>query len=649
MTSKEDDPAKTLMYDTPQSCDESESIFACDNFASSDRKRGDKVKLLSTSSSTTTSPKHAKKWLTALTCVSAIGGALFGYDTGVVSGAMILIDDKFDLNHFWHELIVSVTVAAAAVSALMSGILNDLIGRKKVMLLAATVFTVGAVVMAIAGSKEVLLVGRAIVGLGIGFASMTVPVYISETAPSNIRGRLVVINTLFVTGGQFVATVIDGLFSIQHDFAVKNGWRFMLGLAGVPSVIMFVGLLFMPESPRWLVFHQKEDKARKVLAKTRMPEQVEGELASIREEYEQFKKEKMSVFAFISRVFNTRSVMLAIFVGCGLQIFQQVSGINTVMYYSASIIQMAGYSDQQAIWFAIVPAFANFSFTIVGLCLVERVGRRKLLIVSLCGVVFWFIVLAGSFLLANQNSPDTVPLYPGASCDYSKCGTCVANSKCGFCAIKISDKHYINGTCSKGDKDNSNKRPWPYNSSIIDCITHYQYNNTIYGDGDVTMFSDDAIFSDDYFNDPKSTQWYYNYCPNNRFAILSLVSLFMYLVFFAPGMGPLPWTINSEIYPMWARSNAVALATTCNWLFNLLVSLTFLSLIDAVGQPKAFLVYSLLAFSGLIFVVLLVPETKGISLEMVGQLFERPHFTNWCSRRSEYRMRLLDDTSIDDE
>lgn len=170
MASEEDDTTKILMYDASQSCDESESIiFACDDFASNDRQDSDKVRLLSTSSSsTTTPPKHAKKWLAALTCVSAIGGALFGYDTGVVSGAMILIDDKFELDHLWHELIVSVTVAAAAVSALVSGILNDLIGRKKVMLLAATVFTVGAVVMAVAGSKEVLLVGRVIVGLGIG-------------------------------------------------------------------------------------------------------------------------------------------------------------------------------------------------------------------------------------------------------------------------------------------------------------------------------------------------------------------------------------------------------------------------------------------------------------------------------------------------
>lgn len=140
--------------------------FLCDDFASGQHSDNESIKLLPASQ-----PKQKQnttRWLIALTCISAIGGALFGYDTGVVSGAMILIDEKFDLDHFWHELIVSVTVGAAAVAALASGILNDWLGRKKVMLLAALVFTAGAVVMGIANSKEVLLVGRMIVGLGIG-------------------------------------------------------------------------------------------------------------------------------------------------------------------------------------------------------------------------------------------------------------------------------------------------------------------------------------------------------------------------------------------------------------------------------------------------------------------------------------------------
>ena len=283
------------------------------------------------------------------------------------------------------------------------------------------------------------------------------------------------------------------------------------------------------------------------------------------------------------------------------------------MYYSASIIQMFGYNDQQAIWFAILPAFANFAFTAVGLCCVERIGRRKLLIVSLIGVVFWFAMLSMSFFLADQNSPGTVPLQTG-KCDFKNCGTCVANSNCGFCAVEVANGDHINGTCSEGEEDYSKLR---FNDSI--CETHYEYQLNIS------------------LNDNGSRQWYFKYCPDNKFAILSLVSLFMYLVFFAPGMGPLPWTINSEIYPMWARSNAVALATACNWIFNLLVSVTFLTLIDAVSQPVAFLLYAMFAFAGLLFVIFLVPETKGVSLETVERLFERPYFLNWCTGKQDNR------------
>lgn len=319
--------------------------------------------------------------------------------------------------------------------------------------------------------------------------------------------------------------------------------------------------------------------------------------------------------------------MLAIVIGCGLQIFQQISGINTVMYYSASIIQMAGYNDQKAIWFAILPAFANFAFTIVGLFLVERVGRRKLLIVSLTGAVFWFAMLSVSFFLANQNSPDATSLYAG-KCEYKNCGTCLANSDCGFCVIKINSEEYSNGTCSKGDKDHSDFRP----GGTI-CGTHLEY------------------YLNHSLDDGGKREWYFNYCPDNKFAALALVSLFMYLVFFASGMGPLPWTINSEIYPMWARSNSVALATACNWVSNLIVSLTFLTLIDSVGQSKAFLLYTLCAFAGLVFVVLLVPETKGVPLEMVEQLFEKPHFLKWCDirhGRSKNKMlkKMINEKSI---
>lgn len=151
---------------------------------------------------------------------SIVGGFLFGYDTGVVSGAMLLANKEFSLIPLWHELIVSVTIGAAAIAAAVAGVLCDLMGRKPVLLIAASVFTVGAVLMGASVNKEMLLGGRVIVGLGIGLAAMAVPLYIAECAPVEMRGKLVVVNCGFITGGQFIATVIDGAFA-----QVPHGWK----------------------------------------------------------------------------------------------------------------------------------------------------------------------------------------------------------------------------------------------------------------------------------------------------------------------------------------------------------------------------------------------------------------------------------------
>jgi len=187
--------------------------------APSDDKESEQQALIQTShlESKQTTPLYVY----FLTVFAAIGGFLFGYDTGVISGAMILIKQEFDLSSFWQELIVSVTIGAAILGALLGGFLNQRLGRKPLLVVSAMVFTVGAVVMGVAPSREILLVGRLTVGFGIGGASVTVPVYIAETAPSTIRGRLVTTNNLFITGGQFVAAVVDGLFSSYK----KNGWR----------------------------------------------------------------------------------------------------------------------------------------------------------------------------------------------------------------------------------------------------------------------------------------------------------------------------------------------------------------------------------------------------------------------------------------
>lgn len=227
-----------------------------------------------------------------LTLTSALGGFLFGYDTGVVSGAVLEIRRAFSLDSTWLELIVSVTVASAAIFALVAGFLCDVLGRRPTLLISSIVFTIGAAIMGVSYYPQVLLIGRATVGAGIGMAAMAVPMYIAESAPSDMRGKLIVVNLLFVTGGQFVATVVDGIFSyLRYDI----GWRFMLGLAGLPSLMMFVGFLFVPESPRWLVFHGQSMKARRVLQKMRPHDSVNAELFDIRKDYEEFKRSKIGM------------------------------------------------------------------------------------------------------------------------------------------------------------------------------------------------------------------------------------------------------------------------------------------------------------------------------------------------------------------
>ncbi|NXB88310.1 MYCT protein, partial [Vidua chalybeata] len=349
---------------------------------------------------------------------SALGGFLFGYDTGVVSGALLLLKRELNLDALWQELLVSSTVGAAALSALAGGVLNGLCGRRPCILLASGLFTAGSGVLAAARDKETLLAGRVVVGLGIGVASMTVPVYIAEVAPPHLRGRLVTINTLFITGGQFFASVVDGIFS----YLAKDGWRYMLGLSAVPAVIQFLGFLFLPESPRWLIQKGQTQRARRILSQMRGNQAIDEEYDSIKNNIEEEEKEVGAAGPVICRMLTYPPTRRALIVGCGLQMFQQLSGINTVMYYSATILQMSGVEDDRlAIWLAALTAFINFIFTLVGVWLVERMGRRKLTLGSLTGTAVALIILASGFLLSAQVSPritvnPTDPSHQNSTC-----------------------------------------------------------------------------------------------------------------------------------------------------------------------------------------------------------------------------------------
>ncbi|XP_012721184.2 solute carrier family 2 member 13b isoform X3 [Fundulus heteroclitus] len=521
---------------------------------------------------------------------SALGGFLFGYDTGVVSGAMLLLKKEMHLSALWQELLVSSTVGAAALSALSGGFLNGWLGRRVCILLASFVFSVGGVVLGVAQIKEVLLVGRVIVGLGIGIASMTVPVYIAEVSPPHLRGQLVTMNSLFITGGQFVASVVDGAFSyMSHD-----GWRYMLGLSVLPAALQFFGFICLPESPRWLLQKGRSQEARQVLGRIRGGRDIEEEYDAIRGSIEEEARDGGSGGVVILRMLSYGPTRRALVVGCGLQMFQQLSGINTVMYYSATILQMAGVrEDKQAIWLAAATSATNFVFTLVGVWLVERVGRRKLTLGSLLGTGLSLALLAVGFLLSAQNSP-AVTLHPvdarNSTCRlYGSCELCMLDPDCGFCYLE-NGTSVFDSSCLPVDPASTDSAAWGRCSNRTEEST--------------------------------SPYWAYNHCPT-PYSWVVLLGLILYLASFAPGMGTMPWTVNSEIYPLWARSTGNACSAGVNWIFNVLVSLTFLHVAEYLTYYGAFFMYAGLAVLGLLFVLWCLPETKGLQLEDIENLFTR--------------------------
>ena len=264
---------------------------------------------------------------------------------------------------------------------------------------------------------------------------------------------------------------------------------------------------------------------------------------------------------------------------------------------------MAGFNQKKSIWLAVVPASANIIGKFAGSLLLGKMGRRKLYILSSLGATFFFLVLGGTFLAEDKTSSPAVPMKPGGQCDYYTCGSCVANSHCGFCMAATGP---LEGTCSEGNSDGDN---YCDELNITNtCILQKQHSLGIY---------------------TNATEWHFYNCPGNKLGPLAIVAACMYVVFFGIGLAPLPWIINSEIYPTWARGSAVAIGSMCNWIFSLLVGLTFLPLIDAIGQTWVFSIYAIFVFLGFVFVLFLVPDTKGKDLEQTEKLFTKLYFLTW--------------------
>ncbi len=434
--------------------------------------------------------KYFVYWAAA---ISAVGGMLFGYDTGVISGAILFIKQQFALSPGMEEVVVSVVLVGAVLGAAVGGMLADRLGRRRSIIATAAIFTFGAAGTALAPDVAWLIAGRVIVGFAIGAASFNAPLYISEVSPVAVRGRLVSFNQLAVTIGIVLSYLVGYALSGAGD------WRWMLALAAVPSTVLWLGMVRMPPSPRWLMSHAGEEESRKVLRRIRGRDDVDGEVSEIKKSLEKQTGDWTELLK--------PAIRPALTVGIGLAVFQQVTGINTVIYYAPTIFQFAGFkSASSAILATLGVGAVNVIMTAVALMLLDKIGRRPLLLTGMAGMTLSLAVLGFAF----------------------------------------------------------------QSTRLLDKLG-----------------------------------W------------VAVISLMVYVGSFAISLGPVFWLLISEIYPLKIRGLAMSAATVVNWAANLVVALTFLSLIQLVGRGGTFWIYAAVGLVSWIFAYALVPETKGRSLEEI--------------------------------
>ena len=322
--------------------------------------------------------------------IAATGGLLFGFDTGVVSGAIPFLQKDFGITDSCVELITTAGLVGAILGALFGGKATDRLGRRKILLASGLIFAVGALWSGLASSPASLIAARLFLGLAIGTSSFAVPLYIAEISPTRIRGTLVSMFQLMITIGILVAYFSDYAFADESEAA---SWRPMFYVGVLPALILFFGMLCMPESPRWLFSRGREKEAMSVLCRTEGND-AERVASSLRADIEK-ESQNLSRWGDLFKSTWKMPVIIAV----GLMFIQQFVGINTVMYYCPTIFQMAGFSGAEAaIGASVGVAAINVAATLLSVYFVDRIGRRRLFFIGMAGMILSLSLLAGSFL-----------------------------------------------------------------------------------------------------------------------------------------------------------------------------------------------------------------------------------------------------------
>jgi sugar porter (SP) family MFS transporter len=339
-----------------------------------------------------------KGFIYVVTFIAALSGLLFGYDTGVISGAILFVRQQFHLGSVGTEVVTSAVVLGAVIGAALGGMLSTRLGRRRTIIAAAAVFSAGAIVTGLAPSVSIIILGRLIVGATIGVMSLVGPMYIAEVAPAGKRGGMVSINQLAVTIGIVISYLTD------YALASHKDWRLMFLLAVIPGAALVLGMWGMPFSPRWLMMRGKTDAARRDLQKIRGTENVGTELSEMQSTL------ATSHGAGLHDLLAP-AVRRGLVVGIGLALLQQITGVNTVIYYAPMIFKMAGVTGSSASILATVGlGCVNVIFTLVSIFLVDRLGRRPLLLLSIAGMIGGLVLLALSLRHVERGAAGAGPI-----------------------------------------------------------------------------------------------------------------------------------------------------------------------------------------------------------------------------------------------
>ena len=504
-----------------------------------------------------TEVKMNKSYTVLISLIVALGGFLLGFDSAVISGAVKGISTYFEMTDAMLGFAVGCVIFGAMAGNLMAGPLSDKFGRKKVLIAVAALFAISATWSALATDYTEFIIARIIGGIGIGGAILIAPIYIAELAPPKLRGSLVSFNQLHIVLGISVA-FFSNYFLVTYG---DESWRWMLGVEAIPAVIYFLSLFTVPKSPRWLILKLNRVKlARKILEKIGGEAYAEVTIAEI-----QRGQEKKVGKINISEIFKRKYATIMI-IALGIAFFQQITGINAIFYYAPTIFEQAGGSSDSSFLQAIVVGLTNLVFTLVAIWLIDRLGRKPLLLI---GTTFMTIALLMATLAFNNAT-----------------------------------YNFNEGTIAKVSDEEIKELLLPLEGKTFN--SQAALFKTLRED-----------FNEDQFLNFKRNQ-ITNFIDIN--STLVLIAILLYVAAFAISLGPVMWTLISEIFPNAIKGIAISLVGFFNSLVSFSVTQVFPWELSNLGPTLTFAIYAFLSLCAIVFVYKYVIETKGKTLEEVEEL-----------------------------